>query len=181
MLPQTVLFLLNLLRPIFSNNEWTKSVGVNGEDIWLFTSEFVPVHGECFGTIRIGRIMSIEFDFVFGGRSNDPNVDKSEMFFRIGYSASGGTSCDAQNSRYPALWLYGDTNTLFLSASDGIGCSNTYSLRDYGAITIGVSYHLLITFNDTTFSVFINSQWTKHWDRSPTLDSHLGDEVPIWW
>ena len=166
-------------------NHWNKTIGTDGEDIWLSTSDFVPVHSQSFGTIRIGRIMSVEFDFVFGGRTNDPNKDQTEMFFRIGYDAVGGTSCDAQNSKYPSLWLSYNTNTLYVSASDATGCSNFYLLSDYGNISVGVSYHIFIAFDDTHLFVGISggnkSDWTKEWDRSPTSESHLGDEVPIWW
>lgn len=118
-------------------NQWGDSTGSNGEDIWYSTSDFVPVHAQSFGTIRIGRIMSVEFDFIFGGRTNDPNENQTEMFFRIGYDAAGGTSCHAQNSRYPSLWLSNSANTLFLVSSDGSGCSNVHLLDSYGSIMIG--------------------------------------------
>ena len=74
-------------------------------------SDFVPVHSEAFGyemclgvgtrggnrqtvnigvplfyrTIPIGASMSMEFDFVWGGRTDDPYVGRFENFFRIGY------------------------------------------------------------------------------------------------
>ena len=166
-------------------NTWGKATGSNSQDIWYSTSDFVPVQSESFGTIKIGRIMSMEFDFVFGGRTNDPNKDQSEMFFRIGYDATGGTSCDAQNSRYPSFSLSSESETLYFIGSDGDGCSNVYSLEEYGIITVGITYHILVHFNDTSFFVGISggnkSLWTNQWDRIPTLESHLGDEVPIWW
>ena len=169
----------------YSNNEWNKSSGANGGDIWYSATNFVPVQSKSFGTIKIGRIMSMEFDVIFGGRTNDPHTNRAEMFFRIGYNANRGTNCNAQNSAYPALWLSSNTDTLYISASDGNGCSNLYILNEYGSITPGIPYHLSIAFNDNHFFVEISkddeSDWTKQWDRSPTLESHLGDDVPIWW
>jgi len=146
-------------------------------------SEFIPFQSESFGTISIGRIMDMRFDFIFGGRSNSPYTGQPEMFFRIGYDSALGTSCDAQNSRYPSLWLSADSETLYVSASDGDGCSNIYLLDEFGTITPGLSHYFRIYFNDTSISVSITRDiftWTKAWPRSPTLESHLGDAVPVW-
>ena len=164
-------------------NQWDKITGDYGEDIWYSTSDFVPVHSQSFGTIKIGRIMSVEFDFVFGGRTNDPNKDQTEMFFRVGYDPDGGNGCDGHNSAYPALWLFDDTDKLFVSGSDSVSCSNVYSLEEYGTISVGESYHIFIGFNDTHFVVEMSggsSNWIREWDRNGTLESHLGDDVPIW-
>ena len=165
-------------------NQWNKTTGDNDEDIWYSTSVFVPVHSQSFGTIKIGRIMSIEFDFVFNGRTNDPFIDESEMFFRIGYDPDGGNGCEGHNSAYPALWLSQDSDMLFARGSDTVSCSNRYSLEEYGNISVGTLYHIFIGFNDTHFSAKISRDnhvdWSKQWTRNRTLESHLGDDVPIW-
>ena len=38
--------------------------------IWRSTSPFIPVQSKSYGTLKIGRIITAEFDFEFGGRSN---------------------------------------------------------------------------------------------------------------
>ena len=38
--------------------------------IWRSTSPFIPVQSQSYGTLKIGRIITAEFDFEFGGRSN---------------------------------------------------------------------------------------------------------------
>jgi len=166
-------------------NQWEESTGADGSDLWYSTSDFVPVQSQSFGTIQIGRIMTVEFDFVFGGRTNDPKVDQSEMFFRVGYDSTDGTSCDAQNSRYPSFWLDSHSQTVFVSASDATSCYNYYYLSDYGAIAVGVSYHFLIAFNDTTLWIEIsggdNADWSQHWSRSAVPSEHCGESVPVWW
>merc|ERR1711971_1532771 len=56
-------------------------------------------------------------------------------------------------------------------------------LDEYGTITTGISHHFRIYFNDSSITVTIfrdESIWTKSWARSPTLESHLGDAVPVW-
>ena len=167
------------------SNQWDKSTDDDEKDVWYSTTPFIPVQGRSFGTIHIGRVMSIDFDFVFGGRTNDPYADRPEMFFRMGYDAAGGATCDVQRSAYPSFWLSSTADTLYFLGSDENGCSNIYNLNEYGTISVGISYHVHISLDDSAFLVNISSSdqlhWTKEWDRSPTLESHLGDEVPIWW
>merc|ERR1719361_1169429 len=167
------------------SNQWNETTGDNGEDIWYSTSDFVPVQSQSFGSIRIGRVMTMEFDFIFGGRTNDPSIGLSEMFFRIGFDSTAGTSCDAQNSRYPSFWLDADSDTVFVSASDTISCYNYYDLKQYGIITIGIRYHIFIEFNDTTLRIEASGgdkpPWSQSWPRSATTPSHLGEEVSVWW
>ena len=82
--------------------------GDDGSDIWRSTSDFVPVQREATdtdddGSITIGEIMTMEFDFVWGGYSNDPydSGNQFENFFRVGYSHFQGASCVGHGSRYP--------------------------------------------------------------------------------
>ena len=70
-----------------------------------YLSDFVPVQSQSYGSITLGRIMEMSFDFVFGGRTNDPYTDDVENFFRIGYNSNTGNtgSCQGQNSRFVLL------------------------------------------------------------------------------
>ena len=168
----------------FGLNEWSKTVGSDGTQIWNSTSDFVPVQSQSFGSIKIGRIMTVEFDFVFWGRTNDPKQNQREMFFRIGYDAEDGKGCDGQQSQYPSFWLSQDDDTLIVINSEEGDCTHRYDLDEYGAFSIGIAYHIHIAFDDDTFSIHISggdkSDWINQWPRSPTSKSHLGDEVPIW-
>lgn len=61
-------------------------------------SDFVPVSGQSLGEIRLGQQMTMQFDFTFNGRSNNPSANQREQFFRIGFDADNGDSCNGQNS-----------------------------------------------------------------------------------
>eukprot|EP01083_Nonionella_stella_P036014 98238_1 len=85
---------------------------------WQSTSDIIPKQSTSYGTIRLGKIMSIEFDFLFNGRSNDvvsceqmdPSVhggirtrEFQENFFRIG-KKSMATPPDCYASHFPTIW-----------------------------------------------------------------------------
>lgn len=137
--------------------------------------------------------MSVEFDFEFTGRTDDPHLGTFEMFFRIGMDADSGTSCNGQLARYPALWLMEQQDVLLLSLSDSESCSKTYDLSDFGELVVGERYHIDIRFDDESLSVsidgisdgidtsFWSQKWSKTWSRSPTLNEHIGEVVPVWW
>ena len=38
--------------------------------IWRSTSQFIPVQSESYGSLKVGRVITAEFDFEFGGRTN---------------------------------------------------------------------------------------------------------------
>ena len=168
-------------------NEWTKSIDSDGAEIWQSTSDFVPVRSQSFSTIRIGRSMTAEFDFLFGGRTNDPNPDAYEMFFRVGFDSNLGNGCSGQGSRYPSLWLASGSNTLHVSVSDNNSCQPSYSLANYGTISVGVWYHIAISYNATSLWVEVSvgaeeqSSWSQSWLRDDTIRDHLGEEADIWW
>jgi len=182
------LFLIFLL-PTLSTayNQWSKSISDQGEEIWQSTSDFIPLRSQSFGSIRIGRAMSAEFDFQFGGRTNDPKSDAYEMFFRVGFDSKLGNGCSGQGSRYPSFWLASGSDTLHVSVSDSNSCQPSYSLAAYGTISIGVWYHVVIRYNATTLRVDIlggdddQSPWTQSWARHHTMRDHLGRNASIWW
>ena len=55
------------------------STGSNGEDIWQSTSDFVPIQNGEYGSITIGEEMEMEFDFAWGGYSNDPDSTGTQL------------------------------------------------------------------------------------------------------
>eukprot|EP01083_Nonionella_stella_P077700 212294_1 len=94
---------------------------------WRSTSDIIPKQSTSYGTIRLGTIMSIEFDFLFNGRSNDvvscesmePPAhgirprDYQENFFRIGEKSITASPSDCEKghasscypSHFPSMWL----------------------------------------------------------------------------
>ena len=88
--------------------------------------------------------------------------------------------------RYPSLWLYANNPMLYVSASHDDPCSiATYSMEDYGNITIGVSYHIEISINDTHLSIAASggdkNDWNMAWVRNVTSASHVGEELSVWY
>merc|ERR1719410_2046177 len=88
-------------------NQYVEGTGPNGEDLWTSTSDFIPAipidnfsdpmkfYSTYYGTIKMGQIMTMEFDFLFHGRSTQKNVTRDpqclvENFFRIGAGARFG-------------------------------------------------------------------------------------------
>ena len=102
-LPFTLISILIHLVDSQVLNQYQKSIGPDGEEIWQSTSPFVPVQSKSFGNITIGNIMTMEFDFIWNGYSNDPysTGNQYENFFRIGFSSRYGSGCDGHGSRYP--------------------------------------------------------------------------------
>ena len=177
------LYLCQSQRPL--TNQYTESIGTNGESIWQSTSDFVPVQGQSFGQITLGRQISMKFDFIFNGRSNSPNTNKYEMFFRVGFDSYYGNGCSGHGSRYPSLWLRDKTEELHLSVSDGVGCSQSQALTDYGVLNKGIPHHVHISFNDSLLTFHISGggkdNFTESWSRTPTLQSHIGKTANVWW
>eukprot|EP01083_Nonionella_stella_P012417 35247_1 len=166
-------------------NQFIKAIGPNQEDIWRSTSQFIPVQSTSFGTITIGEIMSIEFTFTFGGRTESERPNREENFFRIGYTATNSEKCDGQESHYPSLWLDNDIDYLRVSYSSGSTCSDYRLLDTYNTIEVGATYHMLIAFNNSRISIHISGGGRPDWNytatRQPTLPQFIGVEVPVWW
>ena len=92
----------------------------------------------------------------------------------------------AGTHRHPSLWLYSNKPMLYVSASHDDPCTvETYSMEDYGNITIGVSYHIEISINDTHLSIAASGgdkdDWNMAWDREAASASHIGEELSIWY
>lgn len=175
-------------------NQYEKDIGTKGEDIWRSqnNSVFIPMQSQSFGTIKIGREMSAEFDFVWHGYTFsergtiDPTSDNYfEMFFRIGCSAylnssnapcSGGNNCAGQGARYPSFWVSppGDpagsntswTPKMHVSVSSGTDCQPGHELTGWGEIYIGTQYHVKIWFNDTKLIVGVGH--TSNYTSNPS-------------
>eukprot|EP01083_Nonionella_stella_P097224 273257_1 len=167
-------------------NEWISSIDADGTQRWQSVSDFIPVQSKSFGSIAVGEIMSIEFDFVWWGRTNLPSAGKFEMFFRVGFDASISRGCDGQGARYPSFWLTGNNvDTMHVSVSNGTQCQPSLSLNSYGSISKGVSYHVSIAFNSRLVQVCVSgggkADWSATWPRQPTPQQYIGAVVPIWW
>eukprot|EP01084_Bolivina_argentea_P255439 429632_1 len=91
-----------------SSASLTKTIQPTGE-IWLqqIGNDLNPTDATSYGTIDLGQVMSIEFDFDFHGRSNDPanRAGYQENFFRIGYETCCSQGCNGEGSSYPAMFL----------------------------------------------------------------------------
>eukprot|EP01084_Bolivina_argentea_P274022 466915_1 len=166
-------------------NQYETSIDQDGTYIWKSTTDFIPVQSSSFGSIPLGEIMQMEFDFTWWGRTNDPEKSKYEMFFRVGFDSSGGNNCDGQGARYPSFWLTGNADTFHISVSSGQTCQPSQSLNNYGIITAGISYHISIFFNNTVLIVNISGgnkpHFTQIWPRVATKSKYIGVMVPIWW
>eukprot|EP01084_Bolivina_argentea_P208235 355119_1 len=161
-------------------NEWTKDFYPN-EETWRSTSDFIPSQSISYGSIKLGQVMSVEFDWVWHRRTNFPRVNRYENFFRVGLTADNGFGCDGEGSRLPSFWLTADRDSMHVSVADSITCQHFQSCNSYGNITAGVSYHVKIAFNTTKLVVEITNNdapvnggwqiepdWTKEWERLTT-------------
>ena len=209
-------------------NEYEMNTGDDGSDIWRSTSDFIPVQRESTdtgddGSITIGELMIMEFDFVWGGYTNDPydSGNQFENFFRVGYSHFQGASCDGHGSRYPyveftisiqnykmqikhqpnsihiisfrSMWMspsgQENPNKIHVSHSYEGACQAqdpAQTLDDFGEITIGESYHIIIDTNYTFTTVYISSNDNNksgiyHFARAfPTDPSHIGTTANVY-
>eukprot|EP01083_Nonionella_stella_P292420 994525_1 len=115
----------------------TKTIQPNGE-IWLQQSglNLKPSQATVYNTIQLGELMSIEFDFLFHGRSNDPpyRAGYQENFFRIGSDACCTAGCDGEGSAYPGMFLarYSIGDYLDIRVSSGGACGFNNILYNYG-------------------------------------------------
>lgn len=169
-------------------NQFIKETGPNGEDIWKSTSDFIPVQPSSsvssqFGTLRLGQVMSAEFDFIFNGRTNNPNYGFYENFFRIGFDAIS-RSCTGEGSRYPSFWLSNyspndERDYMLVSVSSGSQCQISQKLNGFGIVEVGIKYHIKISFNSTQTMVSVDS-WSQTWKKDPILDEHLGKEANVY-
>eukprot|EP01083_Nonionella_stella_P128921 390767_1 len=176
------------IHTIHCQNTWEKDTGPNGEDIWRSTSNFKPVDATSFGTIKIGQFMTVEFDFIFHGRTHSPQIGEPENFFRIGHSAfnASNTACETYGSAYPSMWLSrGLTNSgkLDISSTSGAECPASYQVSTTN-LNVDITYHITISLNNTAIMIQITggneADYTQTWSRNPTLKQYLGIEVPIW-
>eukprot|EP01083_Nonionella_stella_P052390 139002_1 len=172
------------------SNKWNKTTGPNGEDIWKSTSWFQAGGVASYGTIKIGQIMEMEFDFRYMTRNNTPTAGAANNFFRIGHTGSGG-GC-SEGTRYPSLWLAGNTEAdrgpLLVSYTSGSQCDVSKTLWGYEQISklddTDIWTHITITIDWSNVTVDIyggdKDNYTISWNRDLTIDAHLGNEVPIW-
>eukprot|EP01084_Bolivina_argentea_P019816 36843_1 len=116
--------------------------------------------------------MSIEFDFYFHGRSNDPpnRPGYQENFFRIGYDACCSVGCDGEGSSYPGMFLTRSSlgDILNIKVSSGVACNFNNLLSDY-TLSTTETHHIKISFNNTQFVVDITGggqpTYNKQWNR----------------
>eukprot|EP01083_Nonionella_stella_P052392 139009_1 len=171
-------------------NEYGKHTGPNGEDIWKSITWFQAGGVASYGTIKIGQIMEMEFDFRYMTRNNTPTAGAANNFFRIGHTGSGG-GC-SEGTRYPSLWLAGNTEAdrgpLLVSYTSGSQCDVSKTLWGYEQISklddTDIWTHITITIDWSNVTVDIyggdKDNYTISWNRDLTIDAHLGNEVPIW-
>ena len=90
------------------------------------------------------------------------------------------------------MWItpetYGDP-FIYISTSYGESCNSVNAvLTEFGAITIGTIYHLIISINDTFTSIDITSNHTDSLHHgqylyhhvAPTKQSHIGRAADVW-
>eukprot|EP01083_Nonionella_stella_P176562 618103_1 len=171
-------------------NEYKKLTGPNGEDIWESTSWFQAGGAHSYGTIKIGQVMVMEFDFRYMARVNSPTEKAIENFFRVGHSGTEG-GC-SEGTRYPSLWLDDNTKNdngfLTLSYSSGDTCDVSKTLWNYPQVSkladTSIWTHIIITIDWTTVTIELTGgdkvDKTYSWNREITKKADLGDEVPVW-
>ena len=160
--------------------------GPQGLSVWESTSEFIPNQSISYGEIKIGYAMRAEFDFRFLGRTDDASSNRYENFFRVGFSGALGNGCGGTSSHYPSLWLTPDVNMLWVAVSSGSDCFHAVTLTETGIISVNVSYHIVIAFNDSQCTVDVSEtnssqSWRTQWTREPTMTELVGQYVPVWW
>eukprot|EP01083_Nonionella_stella_P077699 212292_1 len=169
---------------------------------WQSTSNIIPKPSTHYGTIRLGQIMTIQFDFLFNGRSNPMKPCEYENFFRIGHQSTERTSdCyrDGKYAHYPSMWLSRSEscNDNYLQVKYSGGCGDgapTYSgchcwinaqrLADYGDLSTTQWHHITIAINRTQSVIYISGGGKPDYSNTNDMGMYasysLGDEVPIW-
>eukprot|EP01083_Nonionella_stella_P134330 408813_1 len=169
---------------------------------WQSTSNIIPKPSTHYGTIRLGQIMTIQFDFLFNGRSNPMKPCELENFFRIGHQSTELTSdCyrDGKYAHYPSMWLSRSEscNDNYLQVKYSGGCGDgapTYSgchcwinaqrLADYGDLSTTQWHHITIAINRTQSVIYISGGGKPDYSNTNDMGMYasysLGDEVPIW-
>eukprot|EP01083_Nonionella_stella_P188906 697360_1 len=169
---------------------------------WRSTSDIIPKQSTSYGTIRLGQIMTMEFDFLFNGRSNPMKPCEYENFFRIGHQSTELTSdCyrDGKYAHYPSMWLSRSEscNDNYLQVKYSGGCGDgapTYSgchcwinaqrLADYGDLSTTQWHHITIAINRTQSVIYISGGGKPDYSNTNDMGMYasysLGDEVPIW-
>ena len=155
------------------SNQYEEGTGINGDDIWRSLSDFIPQQSQSFGTIKIGNIMFMEFDFTWHGYTHTPRgepYNDYEMFFRVGCDANGdvtpgspcigGTGCSGAGVRYPSFWVTppltpgGYDNGpprmhVSISSGNSGGCQPAMELTDWGELFMDVELHINMYWNET--------------------------------
>eukprot|EP00485_Elphidium_margaritaceum_P020344 CAMPEP_0202730976 /NCGR_PEP_ID=MMETSP1385-20130828/186910_1 /ASSEMBLY_ACC=CAM_ASM_000861 /TAXON_ID=933848 /ORGANISM="Elphidium margaritaceum" /LENGTH=1173 /DNA_ID=CAMNT_0049397257 /DNA_START=118 /DNA_END=3639 /DNA_ORIENTATION=+ len=143
-----------LLQPAHALNTYVKESNSPNEDIWRSTSDFTVSNGASYGTLRIGRVMSAEFDMVWNSRTSTG----WENLFRVGFTnATGVGNCEGTGSRYPSLWVrpssLANPDALMISVSYLKSCQpSTQFSKDY-ALSFGVEYHVSLWYNQTLLTI----------------------------
>eukprot|EP01084_Bolivina_argentea_P293593 504968_1 len=167
----------------------TKTIQPNGE-IWLQQSglNLKPSQATVYNTIQLGELMSIEFDFLFHGRSNDPpyRAGYQENFFRIGYDTCCTLQCGGEGSAYPGMFLARSSigDYLDIRVSSGVTCGFNNILYNYGILSTTQTHHIKISLNNTQVIVDITGggkpTYKKQWNRVQTPKDYLGDTVNVY-
>eukprot|EP00485_Elphidium_margaritaceum_P020259 CAMPEP_0202727152 /NCGR_PEP_ID=MMETSP1385-20130828/184977_1 /ASSEMBLY_ACC=CAM_ASM_000861 /TAXON_ID=933848 /ORGANISM="Elphidium margaritaceum" /LENGTH=804 /DNA_ID=CAMNT_0049393391 /DNA_START=33 /DNA_END=2447 /DNA_ORIENTATION=- len=169
------------------NNQYTTSVGANGEFIWQSTSDFIPGKpGQAYGTIPIGDEMTMEFDWTWHGRTV---AGEWQQFFRVGLDPTVSAGCDGAGSRYPSFWLPGTADEMHVSVSSGILCQKGQRFADFGTISVDTEYHVQIAFDSTSVTIKAsesqdwpnNNVKTQTFTRDATLPEYVGETASVWW
>eukprot|EP01083_Nonionella_stella_P019328 53750_1 len=168
----------------------TKSSYGRGLDTWQSTSNFIPKQSTSYGTIRLGKIMRMEFDFLWTGTSPVDCYDKyapsSANFFRIGHK-SMDTGCEGEGSHYPSLWQCGIHLALTYTRDGQFHPYECWVVQETLHVNLSNThpYHIIIDMNITQIMVQISggngTNYTKTISHGIYPGDQLGVEVPIWW
>merc|ERR1719242_2533720 len=136
--------------------------------------------------------MSIEFDFLFHGRSESVvqcPTPYEENFLRIGKSGYTTTGCSGQGAHYPSFSLAAECNfeVLQVGFTSGSVCPNRLRLDSYNEgtpLSRTESHHVKISMNSSQIMVKISGggrgDFVRIEPRTQTDPDILGTNASVW-
>eukprot|EP01084_Bolivina_argentea_P122553 217163_1 len=164
------------------NTTYGTFIWQSNDTYWHSLTPFIPISGESYGTIKLGRSVQCEYKFIYHGSSQ---FTTHENVFRVGYSDTISNKHDGAGSRYPSMWIYYKNTQpqvqFAISNQD-----NTWNRFPLYRIYKEQMYSVSIILNQTYIFICISTVNSDPYiivneQRSaPTFDNFLNTDMHIW-
>eukprot|EP01084_Bolivina_argentea_P081899 148304_1 len=159
---------------------------ISNDTYWESKSQFTPINGQSYQSIRLGRSLHMKFKFIFKSPTNKQQHYTNgyyENVFRIGNNDSS-SDVFGSGSMYPSMWIYYVNHKPYckFSISNHI-CNvdffeNSYLLQQNEIYSVDIEFNtqrVFVSISNYSNITYVVVNETRAW----TSEDLIGTKMPI--